>query len=195
MLQMGVICGTILTCVLNTAVFAQGVDPPKQLRNNAAPSNRKNLSEDDNLSKSQETSQAVESAIRKSLRLLERASAGAVEHRKCFTCHHQALPVLVFVQARNRGFTIDEDNLKLQIKQTVEYAAPRRTAIAHGYALWALEAGGWNSDESTAALTGFLLKTQQKGSHWRGEPLDKARQIRPPAAGSDFATTYVALRG
>ncbi len=58
-----------------------------------------------------------------------------------------------------------------------------------------MQAGGWSSDESTAALTGFLLRTQQDASHWRGEPLDKSRQIRPPAAGSDFTTTFVALRG
>ncbi len=189
MLRLGVIGGTILTCFLNAAVFAQGIDPPTQLPANAAASNRKDSSKDDDLSKPQATSEVVESAIRKSLRLLEKASAGAVKHRKCFTCHNQALPVLVFVEARNRGFTIDEDNLKLQIKQTVAYAGPRKTAIAHGYALWALEAGGWNSDETTAALTGFLLKTQQKANHWRNPG------VRPPAAGSDFTTTYVALRG
>ena len=139
--------------------------------------------------------EAIDSAIRRSLRLLEKASAGAVEHRKCYTCHHQALPVLVFVEARKRGFTIDEENLKRQIKQTVKYVAPRRTAIAYGYALWALDAGGWKADETTNDLTDYLLATQKQSSHWRGEPLNKNRQIRPPAAGSDFTTTYLALRG
>ena len=173
MLRLSVIGGTIVTCFLNPAVFAQVVGPPTQSRTKAP----------------NETSEALSSAIRKSLRLLEKGAAGSAKQRKCFTCHNQGLPVLAFVEARKRGFKIDEDNLKLQIKHTVADAGRRKTAIAEGYGLWALEAGGWNSDETTAAVTEFLLKYQQEANHWRNPG------IRPPAAGSDFTTTYVALRG
>ena len=167
------------------------------LRDKAASSKRKNSPKDNHLSKTRVTSEAVKSAIRKSLRLLEKGSAGSAKRRKCFTCHNQALPVLAFVEARKRGFSIDEDNLKLQIKHTAAYLNRRKTNLLTGrgktiieaYALWALEAGGWKSDETTAAVTGFLLQSQRNASHWRNPG------HRPPSVGSDFTTTYVALRG
>ena len=57
------------------------------------------------------STQMLKSAIRKSIGLLETASAGSAKQRKCFTCHNQALPVLALVKARQRGFAIDEKNL------------------------------------------------------------------------------------
>jgi N-acyl-D-amino-acid deacylase len=141
--------------------------------------------------------EAIESAVRKSIPLLEKGSAGSAEQRKCFTCHNQGVTVLALVEARRRGFMIDEDNLKLQLKHTAEHLGRRKANFLKGggkviidaYALWTLEAGGWQPDETTAAAAGFLLVNQKKASHWRNPG------NRPPSVGSDFTTTYVALRG
>ena len=60
----------------------------------------------------------VRSAIEKSILLLEKTAAGASEHNRCFTCHGHAMPVVTFVEARRRGFPIDEKNMEAQVKHT-----------------------------------------------------------------------------
>jgi N-acyl-D-amino-acid deacylase len=145
-------------------------------------------------------SDTVKKAISRSLPLLEKGAAGSADQRKCFTCHNQALPVLALVEARNRGFTINKDNLERQLQHTEAHLKRGRKnylegrgqggkVITAGYALWALEAGGRTPEETTAAVTGFLLEYQQQSNHW-SHPGN-----RPPSSGSDFTTTYVALRG
>ena len=76
--------------------------------------------------------------------------------------------MLALVEARRRGFTIDEDNLKLQIEHTAEHLKRAKTRyldgrgtgggyVTAGYALAALEAGGWKPDEATAATCEYLV--------------------------------------
>jgi hypothetical protein len=57
-----------------------------------------------------------------------------------------------------------------------------------GYALWTLEAGGRQADETTGAVTHYLLEYQRDKSHWLSS------NKRPPSSGSAFTATYVALR-
>ena len=142
----------------------------------------------------------VTTAIRRALPLLERGSAGSARERQCFTCHNQALPVLAIAEARKRGFKIDENNLERQLRHTEahlkrgqkEYLEGRGQGgkvITAGYALWTLEAGGRESDDVTSSVTAFLLEYQNQEDHWSHPGR------RPPSSGSDFASTYVALRG
>src|SRR5437667_402190 len=65
----------------------------------------------------------------------------------------------------------------------------RRIDCRVGFALWALENGGWKSDATTAAVTEYLLLWQKDLDHW------KPQTVRPPSEGSLFAASYVALRG
>jgi N-acyl-D-amino-acid deacylase len=143
---------------------------------------------------------AFRSAISKSIPQLEKGAAGSAKQRKCFTCHNQAMPVLALVEAGRRGFAIDEDNLQAQIKHTVEHLQRGRQqylegrgqggkVLTAGYALWALQDSGREADETTAAVTHFLLEYQHDKTHW-SHPGN-----RPPSSGSDFTTSYVALRG
>jgi len=143
---------------------------------------------------------AIRAAISRSVPLLEKGAIGSAEQRQCFTCHNQALPVLAMVEARDRGFAIDEQNLKRQLEHTAAHLQRGRAKYLQGrgqggqvstagYALWTLEAGGWQPDETTAAVTSYLLEYQQDLPHWRH------RGNRPPSQGSDFTATYVALRG
>lgn len=144
--------------------------------------------------------QEIRSAITRAIPLLDKGSAGSAEHRTCFTCHNQALPVMALSEAKKRGFPVDEKNLVRQLKHTFDHLERGRKnylegkgqggrVITAGYALWALEAGDHKPDETTAAVTSFLLQYQNNSDHWRHPG------SRPPSSGSDFATTYVALRG
>ncbi len=144
---------------------------------------------------------AVKAAVAKSLPLLEKSAKGSMEKRKqCFTCHSQALPVMALTAARERGFAIDEDNLKQQLEFTANFLARNRTnyvvgkgqggqALTAGYALWTLENGGWKSDETTNAVVEYLLQFQKDLDYW------KPQSRRPPSEESLFTVSYVAVRG
>lgn len=143
---------------------------------------------------------AVRAAVTRAIPPLEKGSAGSADQRTCFTCHSQALPVLALVEGQRHGFTVDDENLQRQIRHTFEHLERGQKAylagrgqggqvITAGYALWALEAAKWKSDEVTSAVTNYLLEHQKQDSHW------SHRGNRPPSSGSDFMTTYVALYG
>jgi hypothetical protein len=145
--------------------------------------------------------QVIEGAVVKSLALLETGARGSMEKRKqCFTCHNQALPIMALTTARSRGIKIDTENLRRQVQFTADFLAKNRTdymagkgqggqALTAGYALWALEMGGWKSDGTTEAVAEFLLKFQNDLDHW------KPQTKRPPSEESLFTVSYVALRG
>ena len=138
-------------------------------------------------------------AIDKAVSLLEIASAGSAEHRMCFSCHGQALPVMALSEARLRGFEIDETNLQRQLDHTAAFLNRGRKSYLEGkgqggrvdtagYALWTLEAGQRDADEITDAVIGYVLKTGSDSGRW------KHSSNRPPSEASDFTTTYLALR-
>jgi len=57
-----------------------------------------------------------------------------------------------------------------------------------GYALWALEMGGWKPDGTTAAVAEYLLLHDKDLDHW------KTTSQRPPSEASLFTTNYLAVR-
>lgn len=144
---------------------------------------------------------AIRSAVAKALPLLETGARGSAEKRKqCFTCHNQGMPIMALTTARDRGFAIDGENLRQQVKLTADFLERNRTnyltgegqggqALTAGYALWALENGDWRSDATTAAVAEYLLLWQRNLDHW------KPQTVRPPSEGSAFTASYVALRG
>ena len=142
----------------------------------------------------------IRSAIEKSLPLLNAAALGSAEHRKCFTCHGQGLPVLVFLEAEKRGFAIDHENLQRQVNHTVAHLTRGKEnylkgkgqggkADMAGSALWAIEEAGYPENEITEAVVDFLIQWNKDSPHWT------ASAIRPPAEGSKFTSTFLALRG
>ncbi len=144
------------------------------------------------------TSQQIDSAIRRSVTLLERTSAKTAESRTCFTCHGQALPVLALVQASKLEFQVDQVNLQHQLSHTHEYLSEGLADYQEGkgqggqvdtagYAILTLKAGDWPADDVTAAVVEYLLKYQSSQDHW------SSSSNRPPSEASDFSATYVAL--
>ncbi len=142
----------------------------------------------------------VKAAVEKSIPLLEEAGAGYVVSRDCFSCHHQALPVVALTTAKGRGFKIDEKGLEKQVRHTAAFLTKNREqfekgagtggqADTAGYALLTLHAGGQKPDATTAAVAGYLLGKSKDRDHW------PTSSQRPPSEASSFATTYLAVLG
>lgn len=142
----------------------------------------------------------IRESIGRSLPLLQSASAETAQQRKCFTCHGQALPAVVFEHAIERGFDVDASHLQRQLKHTLDhlersqerYLDGRGTGgqvDTAGWALWGLEAGPHTPNGVTDAVMTYLLGRQDDSGRWR------CSSNRPPSEKSHFATTYLALRG
>lgn len=143
---------------------------------------------------------SVRAAIQRAIPLLQAGAQGSAEHRKCFTCHNQAVPVFALVEARKRGFSIDDEIVDRQVSHTLahlkrgtdNYSEGRGQGggvLTAGYALWTLDVGGQAPDPITDAVAHFLLEDQKTSSRWRHS------SSRPPSSDSDFTATFVALRG
>jgi squalene cyclase len=130
-----------------------------------------------------------------------KAAVGHREQRKqCFACHQQGVPIFALTAAKARGFAIDEAELATQLEFIAGFLAKNREqylqgkgtggqADTAGYALTTLAAGGWKPDETTAAVTEYLLQRHSELDHWRGNA------NRPPTEAGSFTTTYVSLKG
>ena len=144
--------------------------------------------------------QKVIAAIERGLPLVQQAAARYPEHRKCFSCHHQTLPMLAIVAARHLGVAVDQAVLESQADFT--HASFEREledlragkgiggkAMTVSYALWSLSLAGREADEVTEAMVTYLLKTQDENGHW-GVHTD-----RPPLEESYETTTVLSLVG
>lgn len=142
----------------------------------------------------------VRATVERALPLIQRAAAGYVRQRGCFSCHHQAMSVLALTAARRRGYGVPEAALREQVTHTETFLRGNRDnyrqgkgqggqVTTAGYGLWTLDAGGWQPDDTTAAIAEYLLRREADRDHWT------AVSTRPPSEASPFTDTYVALRG
>lgn len=139
-------------------------------------------------------------AVANSLPLLQAAARQSAEKRRCFTCHNEGLPVLVFETARQRGFEIESTLIRDLAEHTRAHLARGKSHYLKGigqggkidtagFALWTLQTAEFPRDELTDAVIGFLLQ-------WNGDtPYWTAQSRRPPSEGSRFTSTFFALRG
>ncbi len=121
------------------------------------------------------------------------------ERERCFTCHNQGLPIMALATVQSRGVDINAAELRKQTEFTAAFLERNRTnylagrgqggqADTAGYALWALENGGWKPDATTAAVVEYLLQWQDAATHWTPQ------SRRPPTEQSLFTSTHAALR-
>jgi Squalene-hopene cyclase C-terminal domain len=141
----------------------------------------------------------VRKAIDKAMPLLVKGAEGHAAKKSCFACHNQAVPMLAFALARERGFAVRDDLLKQQTNhiasffegQTANFRKGNGTGgqvDTAGYALLALERGGHKADETTTAMVEYLLLYHKDRDHWG------VSGSRPPSEASLFTTNYLALR-
>lgn len=146
---------------------------------------------------SQQQPEEISEAVIAGLELVQGAAERYPDNRDCFSCHHQTLPMLAMVTARDRGFTIDAALLKDQAEFTREFYSGRIKAMRQGkgvggrgttagYALWALELAGEKKSEVSEALVRYLTKTQRPDGNW------KYQTLRPPMEESNFTSTALA---
>jgi hypothetical protein len=144
--------------------------------------------------------EVLRAAIVKGIPLIEASSKEYLKQRECFSCHHQAMPMVMLSEAFHRGFTIDKENFQAQLKRTFRHLEGGKKQYAEGkgqggrvdtaaWALWGLEVGEHPPDETTEAVAHFLLSYQKENAYWNPPG------HRPPTGASRFASTYVALRG
>ena len=141
----------------------------------------------------------IDAAVKKSIALIEHSGSVYRRERQCFSCHHQALPVIALTEVRSRGFAINEDEYRQQLERTATHLKSGHQAYlagkgqggrgdTAGYALWTLQAGEWPADEITTAVASYLLGKDAAQPYWN--PPTTTRQ---PTAGSQFTSTAVAV--
>jgi N-acyl-D-amino-acid deacylase len=178
--------------LLNVLAFTQEVLAPVEAQRESAAQASQPISA---------TPELIRTAVTRSLRLIESSGAEYRRQRECFSCHHQALPILTILDAKRCGFDVDEQNLDAQLEHTASHLVRGRYAYAEGrgqggqadtagWALWALAAGGRSPDETTEAVVQYLIGKDREIGHWRA-----AGTGRRPTQGSDFTPTFLALYG
>src|SRR6266446_2608891 len=139
-------------------------------------------------------------AVTRALPLVQKAAANYPKHRDCFSCHHQTLPMLALVTARDHRLPIDDKILETQGEFThkwfqgqIENMNQGRgiggRAMNVGYGLWALSLASWKANETTQAMATYLIKTQKQDGHWEGQV------TRPPLEESSVMATVLACAG
>ena len=142
---------------------------------------------------------ATSQAIRRGLDRLQMGATRYTEKRQCFSCHHQALTVAAFAEAKSRGFAVDEAFIKDQVAFTLDTFRPKLAQVRKGqavpggntmsgYALFTLQKGGHAADATTSALVEYLLQRQAADGGW------PAIMPRPPSEGSTFTNTAHAIQ-
>jgi N-acyl-D-amino-acid deacylase len=117
-------------------------------------------------------------AVIAGLGVVQKALKSYPEHRDCFSCHHQTLPMLAMVACRDAGHEIDEPLLaeatkfshasfRGRINSLREGKNIGGRAMTVGYGLWTLKLGDAAADETSEAMVTYLLKTQESGGSWR----------------------------
>ena len=118
--------------------------------------------------------QKVEPRIRKSLQLLSSSARVYTEEQECFSCHHQALPVMTLQLAQQRGIPVSAKTIGEQAQFTRDYYQQRLEKIEQGsgipggsysagYALLTLTAAEGQADSTSDAMVQYLQKKQQFG--------------------------------
>lgn len=142
----------------------------------------------------------VREAVQRGLKIVTTAAASYPNHQTCFSCHHQTLPMLAAVAARERKAAVDESLLPTQTEFTraafhedLEDLKQGRgiggRAMTVAYGLWALRLAEHKPDETTEAMVEYLLKTQHDDGHW------SKQTSRPPLEESNVMCTVLAAYG
>lgn len=126
------------------------------------------------------------------------------EHRSCFSCHHQALPLMALsvgsLGQEDQASFYDDSTTKQILEFTKQAFANKLDTLNSGgeiggrsltvaYALWTMDLAGSPTDETTSAMVESLLKTQGQDGAWNFQ------STRPPAASSKLMTTAIAVYG
>lgn len=147
----------------------------------------------------QEFDVQVRSSIERGLVPILSAVERYPSHRKCFSCHHQTLPMLAIRSVREVGIAGDfekpfEDSWTLTAKAFENRIQTLRSGGRIGgdsatvsHALWAAELSGNRETELTEAFLTYIEKKQHADGYW------KPQSDRPPLEGTELSTTALVI--
>lgn len=139
-------------------------------------------------------------AAERGVRILETAARNYPEHRDCFACHHQTLPLLALREARRIGIKIDEplfantvkfvrDHFEQQADEMRSGNGVPGRALAVAYGAWSFELADVPAPDSLRrAMAMYVVWRQETDGRWRPSA------FRPPAEQSHVSNTALALR-
>ncbi|MDX1928923.1 MAG: prenyltransferase/squalene oxidase repeat-containing protein [Pirellulaceae bacterium] len=148
----------------------------------------------------------VKDALHRGYEIIRKGVKNYPEHRDCFSCHHQALPIVAFSLDGRKSLEVDSTEFyqsevtQAILKFTEESFAPKKALMREGsgvggraltaaYGLWTLDVGRAPRSETIDAMVEYLLKTQAEDGAW------EFQSHRPPAAASRMMTTAIAVYG
>jgi ankyrin repeat protein len=129
----------------------------------------------------------IQSAVQRSLPLLQRTDAGFTAKSGCVSCHNNSLVAMTVGLARKRGFRVDERIAAQQVRVNVSYLESKREALYQGfftaqagaeafgdtfgpvvlaYVLVGLDAERYSADLNTDAAAMYLKSRQMLDGRW-----------------------------
>ena len=143
----------------------------------------------------------VRPAAERAVAIVQHGSAGFTKMMQCFSCHDQALPMMMLKTARERGVTVDEAAASQaaaksflfspdlsSIDKAVQASMIIDPAPSEGWALIAAHAVGVKPNLVTEVYTRRIANWQSADGHW------PTADARPPQSSSVFTATALALR-
>ncbi|HET6423076.1 MAG TPA: prenyltransferase/squalene oxidase repeat-containing protein [Planctomycetaceae bacterium] len=139
-------------------------------------------------------------AARAALRILKTATDNYPQHRDCFSCHHQTLPLFAAVESHKAGLFASLDEWRTTAEFTVTSFDHRRETLAKGqhvggrastvsYGLLTYHLDRRPADDTTAAMVEYLLQQQRDDGSW------KSPSVRPPLEKSLVTCTVLSAAG
>jgi ankyrin repeat protein len=142
------------------------------------------------------TFQDTHAAVAKSISLLEEASPKFFPRSGCISCHNVSIPLIAIMEARRRGYSVEDVPTRQLVKQTLASLTPRRDDMLSGYcpgagtyATISLNSAGYAPNPLSDAIARCLAAEQHPDGHWShgGE--------RPPlSAETDIPSTALSAR-
>jgi len=122
----------------------------------------------------------VETAVQRGLARVKQAASDWPQHKTCFSCHHQTLPMLSVIESSRVRHELDSKWLQTQAAITHAYFQERTDdmlagehvpggSTTTGYGFWALQLAKHPADATTSAMVSYLLKIQGT-TRSKGEP-------------------------
>jgi N-acyl-D-amino-acid deacylase len=140
-------------------------------------------------------------AIERGIELLRGSVDRYPQHRQCFSCHHQAVPLFAMRMAQGENpderefvWKNDSDSATHILELTNRSLESDLAKLSHGeeldgrgltlgYAMWALDVSARDCDRTMDRLIDVALATQREDGRWR------IHSHRPPASSSDRMAT------
>jgi N-acyl-D-amino-acid deacylase len=145
--------------------------------------------------------QAHRNAIERGMELIRGSVDRYPQHRQCFSCHHQAVPLFTMRMAKEHSLEAGEfvwtkdsdrvdrilkltcDSLDRDLKRLMPGEEFDGRGLTLGYAMWTLDVSSLERSDLMDRLIDVALATQREDGRWR------IHSHRPPASSSDRLAT------